>query len=407
MPWNVHCKPATNYKFGTVSLGNVKLPYKRISNKSVTIQNLGVKKFRSLLRKKKRHTDDFVVYQVRNINSLETRLNDMKQEPDDPEVQALKGEFSSVFVDNFPAGLPPQRDVEHHIEVDPDSTPPHRGIFELSPAELIATKEYITDLLKKRKIRPSKLPYGAPLFFVNQKGQLRGVIDYRALNRITKHNNAPITRTDKMFDCLGQAQFFSKLDLKTGFHQIRISPDDVEKTAFKTKYGNFEFLVMPMGLRNAPATFQALMNSIFGDCIEDFIVIYLDDILIFSESREDHLRHLRLVLSRLKEHQLYIGKKKFELMLEETEFLGLIVGESGVKIGDDRSALIRDWPTPQSISELRSFLGLVQFFRHFIQHFSRISAPLTNLTRKNSSLSQWNSDCDKAFDQQRGSSKCS
>lgn len=158
----------------------------------------------------------------------------------------------------------PQRDVDHKIEIDPGATSPHRGIFQLSPAELIATKEYVTELLKKRKLRPSKSPFGAPLFFVKQKGQLRGVIDYRALNCITKHNNAPIPRTDEMFDRLGRARFFSKLDLKTGFHQIRVAAEDVEKTAFKTKYGHFEFLVMPMGLRNAPATFQALMNAILG-----------------------------------------------------------------------------------------------------------------------------------------------
>lgn len=213
------------------------------------------------------------------------------------------------------------------------------------------------DLLKKRKIRHSKCPYGAPLFFVKQKGRLRGVIDYRALNRITKHNNAPIPRTDEMFDRLGRARFYSKLDLKTGFHQIRINAADVEKTAFKTKYGHFEFLVMPMGLRNAPATFQALMNSIlFRDCIDEFIVVYLDDILIFSESREDHIKHLRITLSRLKDHQLYVGRTKYELMTEETEFLGLIVGREGVRIGDDRKRLVKEWHIPKSATELRSFL---------------------------------------------------
>lgn len=237
---------------------------------------------------------------------------------DDADIQALEQEFNSVFRDDLPAGLPPKREVDHKIEIISDSSPPHPGIFQLSPAGLLATKEYITDLLRKGKIRPSKSPYVAPLFFVKQKGQLRGVIDYRALNRITKHNNAPIPRTDEIFDRPGQARYFSKLDLKTGFHQIRIDPADIEKTAFKTKYGHFEFLVMPMGLRNAPATFQALMNAIFCDCIDEFLVVYLDDILIFSDSREDHLKHLGLVLSRLKENSLFVGRSKYELMKEET-----------------------------------------------------------------------------------------
>lgn len=229
------------------------------------------------------------------------------------------------------------------------------------------------------------------------------MIDYWAFNRITEHNNAPIPRTDEMFDRLGRARFFSKLDLKTGFHQIRIAPEDVEKTAFKTKYGHFECLVMPMGLRNAPATFQALMNAIFRDCIDEFVVIYLDDILIFSDKRDEHLKHLRIVLTRLKEHELYVGQKKVELMKTETEFLGLIVGQSGVRIGNDRKSLVRDWPTPKNITEPRSSLGLAQFFRRFMKDFSKIAVPLTKLTRKNSNISNRDASCDSIFQSMKDS----
>lgn len=400
MPWHIKNNPKTDYENRTVSVGNTSLPTLHNPEDGVKIQNLGVKKFRSLLRKKKHNSDDFVVYRVQIVNNLEINNGHAKvsnKDPEDEDLKKLKKEFKSVFTDELPTGLPPKRDVDHKIEVEPGSTPPHRGMYQLSPAELLATKEYITDLLRKKKIRPSKSPYGAPLFFVKQKGGLRGVIDYRALNRITKHNDAPIPRTDEMFDRLGQAVFYSKLDLKTGFHQIRIAPGDEEKTAFKTRYGHFEFLVMPMGLRNAPATFQALMNAIFRDCIDEFVVIYLDDILVFSDSREEHLNHLRIVLTRLRDNQLYIGNKKYELMQEETEFVGLVVGKSGIKVGEDRKALIKDWPTPTNITELRSFLGLVQFFRRFIKDFSKIAAPLSNLTRKNSSISNWNSTCDDSF----------
>lgn len=338
-----------------------------------------------------------MIFRLTSVNNTLLSPERSKKASEDVDIKALKDEFSTVFRSDLPNGLPPRREVDHEIEIEENSTPPHRGIFQLSPAELLATKEYVTDLLRKGKIRPSKSPYGAPLFFVKQKGQLRGVIDYRALNRITKHNNAPIPRTDEMFDRLGQAQYFSKLDLKTGFHQIRIAPEDIEKTAFKTKYGHFEFLVMPMGLRNAPATFQALMNSIFRDCIDDFVVIYLDDILIFSASKEEHLKHLRIILTRLKEHQLYVGSNKFELMTEETEFLGLMVGRNGITIGEDRKKLVKEWPIPKTITELRSFLGLAQFFRRFIRNFSHKAAPLTNLTRKNGSIRQWNTECHEAF----------
>lgn len=163
----------------------------------------------------------------------------------------------------------------------------------------MATKEYISELLQTRKIRPNWSLYGAPLSLVNQKEKLRGVIDYRALNRFTKPNHAPIHKTDKMFDRIVQAKYFSKPDLETSMHQIRICPENIEKTAFKTIYAHFEFLVMPMSICNASATFQGLMNSIFNDHIDGFIVTYLDDILIFINFKEEHLRHLLSVHRRL------------------------------------------------------------------------------------------------------------
>lgn len=347
MPWHVETNPGVSYDPKQLHVGGSVLPLAQDTRGPVKIQNIGVKKFRSLLRKKKA-SSDFAVFQLRHINNITTTNREQEVDETDADLENLKREFATVFRNELPEGLPPERDVDHKIEIDPNEEPPYRGIYQLSPAELLATKEYVADLLKRKKIRPSKSPYGAPLFFVKQKGQLRGVIDYRELNRITKHNNSPIPRTDEMFDRLGRATFFSRLDLKTDFHQIRIAPADIEKTAFKTKYGHFEFLVMPMGLRNAPATFQALMNSIFRDCIDDFVVVYLDDILIFSESREEHLNHLRIVLSRLRDHELYVGEKKFELMKTETEFLGLIVGRDGIKIGEERKRLIQEWPVPKT-----------------------------------------------------------
>lgn len=297
----------------------------------------------------------------------------------------------------MPSGLPPQRPVDHAIETDPEASPPHRALFQLSPSELDATREYVTDLLRLGKIRPSSSPYGAPLFFVKQKGSLRGVIDYRALNRITKPNHAPIPRTDEMFDRLGSATVFSKLDLKLGLHQIRVRESDVEKTSFKTKYGLFEFMVMAMGLRNAPATFQSLMNSIFSDCIDRFMIVYLDDLLIYSNSPEDHLIHLETVLSRLQKHDLYVNITKCDIASSDTEFLGLNVGIKGVSISLDRKKVVADWPTPKSLTELRSFLGLLQFFRRFIRNFSHLAAPLTDLTRKGFGINNWNKSCDTAF----------
>lgn len=214
---------------------------------------------------------------------------------------------------------------------------------------------------------------------------------------MTKRNNAPPPRPDEMFDGLGDASFFSKLDLKTGFHHIRVNPDDVEKTAFNTKYGQFEYLVMPMGLCNAPATFQTLMNRIFRDCIDVFMVVYMGDLLVFSQTRETHLEHLQILLERLRSEQLYLSPRKCSFTQEETAFLGMVVGRKGIWINPDKAKVVHTWPKPWTVRELRSFIGLLQFFRRLIMEFSGIAAPLTNLTRKDSTIHEWDASCDAAF----------
>lgn len=200
------------------------------------------------------------------------------------QVRSVLRKYENVFQDKLPPGLPPRRSGDHEIEAQPGSKAPHRRLYQLSPWELEAAKRYVKDLLKSGKIRQSKSTYGAPLLFVKQDEKpLRGVVDSRGLNLITKRNNAPLPRSDEIFDMFGEARVFSKLDPKTGFHHIRVRPKDAEQSAFNTKYGQFEYMVMPMGLCNAPATFQSLMNPIFHDCIDDFIAVYMDDLLIFSK----------------------------------------------------------------------------------------------------------------------------
>ena len=187
-----------------------------------------------------------------------------------------------------------------------------------------------------------------------------------------------------MFDIIGEAKVFTKMDLKTGFHQIRVKPGDVEKSAFNTKYGQYEYLVLPMGLCNAPATFQSLMNSIFHDCMDGFIVVYMDDLLIFSKDKESHYKHLELVLSRLEKHELYVAPKKYEFMKDNIDFLGLLIGKDGIRVNPKKVEILKTWPKPSSVTEIRSFLGLIQFFRRFIPDFSKIASPLTDFTKKDS-----------------------
>lgn len=397
MPWHETHEPAVDYKTKTVTVDGTVLPSSFESiPESLRITNLSTKKFRSIVRKKGSAAE---VYMVKNVTAFLKYGSEEKKVSEclDTDLQNLLTEYEDVFIEDLPDGLPPERSVDHAIELNQESSPPFRPSYHLSPAELIATKEYITKLLKSGKIRPSKSPFGAPLFFVRQNGQLRGVIDYRALNLLTKKNNAPIPRIDEILDRLGRAAVFSKMDMKTGFHQIRIRPSDVEKTAFNSKYGHFEFLVMPMGLCNAPATFQTLMNSIFYDHLDDFVVVYIDDLLVFSKNREDHLRHLEIVLSRLKAHQLYIGRAKCHFMASEIDFLGLIVSQQGIHVDPERIRAVQEWPRPKTVSDLRSFVGLLQYFRRFIKDFSSIAAPLTDLTRKHSGMHLWDEQCTSAF----------
>ena len=394
MPWHVENEPTVNYKEKTVKLSDCLLAATEEPDIAVKVQSISVKKFRRLYRKKKG-----ALFCLK-INSLVqgNRLLDGRQHISDPELARLVDEYKEVFRSELPAGLPPKREVEHEIIIDPDAKIPFRKLYHLSPKEQEATRVYITSLLKQGVIRPSRSPFGAPLFFAKQPGRpLRGVVDYRALNAITKRNNAPLPRTDEMFDRFGGAKYFTKMDLKTGFHQIRVREIDIEKTAFNLKYGQFEYLVMPMGMANAPATFQTLMNNILREFIDVFCMVYMDDIIIFSRSLAEHREHVAAVLRKLKEHKLYVSPGKCEFMKEEIEFLGFIVTRKGLKVNPAKVKVIKEWPRPSTLRDLRAFLGLVQYFRRFIKGFSRIAAPLTNLTKKNVGLRSWDDECSKSF----------
>src|SRR5215213_2249375 len=207
-----------------------------------------------------------------------------------PEVKTLLQEFSDVFPENFPDHLPPRRNVDHAIKLIPGSEPPSRPIYRMSFDEMNELKRQLADLLKKGFIRPSISPFGSPVLFVHKKeGTLRLCIDYRALNKITIKNRYPLPRVDELMDRLVGANYFTKIDLYSGYHQIRIKKEDIHKTAFRTRYGHYEFLVLPFGLTNAPATFMTLMNDIFREYLDQFVIIYLDDILIYSQTKNEFL----------------------------------------------------------------------------------------------------------------------
>ena len=301
----------------------------------------------------------------------------------DKQINQLLEKFSDVFPDDL-TELPPQRDIDHEIKIFDNVTPPSQQPYRMSQPELAELKRQLEVLLKKGFIRPSNSPYAAPVLFAKKKdGGLRMCVDYRALNKITIKNKYPIPRIDEMLDQLNGAKIFSRLDLTSGYHQIRIKNDDIEKTAFRTRYGSFEFVVLPFGLTNAPPTFVRLMNSIFHKYLDDFVIIYLDDILIYSKTKDVHLHHIELVLQLLHDNHLYVNKAKCEFGVDQLEFVGHIVTSNGIKADDNKVIAIKNWPIPQTPTSVRSFLGAAGFYRRFIPNFSEIAAPLTDLTKDN------------------------
>ena len=309
-------------------------------------------------------------------------------EKQDQELQPLLKEFKEIFPDSLPAGLPPKRVVDHKIELEEGSQPYKKSIYALSPTQLKVLVKELAELKELGFIQPSLSPYGAPVLFVKKKSlpgqpeQWRMCVDYRALNSSTIKNRYPLPLIKELLERILGAQWFSKIDLRSGYHQIRIAPGDVHKTAFRTRYGHYEYLVMPFGLTNAPATFQSLMNEILQEFLDKFVVVYIDDILIYSKTRQEHLLHLRKVFEKLVEHQLYAKLSKCEFFKKETEFLGHIVSQEGIHVDPKKIQAIQTWPVPQTLTQVRSLMGLMNYYKRFIKDFSKIAAPITNLMKK-------------------------
>jgi len=252
-------------------------------------------------------------------------------------------EFPDVFPKELP-GLPPDREVEFAIELIPGTTPISRRPYRMPPNELTELKNQLKELLDKGFIRPSSSEWGCPALFVKKKYQsLCMCMDYSPLNAVTIKNKYPLPRIDILFDQLSKAKVFSKIDLRSGYHQIKIRPQDIPKTAFSTRYGLYEYLVMSFVLTNAPAYFMYLMNSVFMSELDKFVVVFIDDIMVYSENEQDHAEHLRVVLTRLQEHQLYAKFSKCEFWLKKVPFLGHILSEEGIAVDPSKVQEVMDW----------------------------------------------------------------
>ncbi|KAJ9518796.1 hypothetical protein QJQ45_026090, partial [Haematococcus lacustris] len=306
------------------------------------------------------------------------------------ELQTLLNEYSDVFKPL--TDTPPERPVGHTIPLVPDARPPVTPMYRLSKPEQEELKRQIQDYLNKGMIEPSSSPYAAPILFVQKKsGELRMCIDYRQLNKLTLRDQYPLPRIDDLFDRLSGCSVFSSLDLQAGYHQIRITPEDVPKTAFRTPEGHFQFKVLSFGLTNAPATFQRVMNDAFAPVLGKCALVYLDDILVMSKSLPEHLQHLRLVFDLLRKNKLYAKMSKCEFMQLTLRFLGHVISAGAISVDPDKVRAIVDWPVPSSLTQLQSFLGAANFVRKFVHNFSAISAPLTDLCGKLSATFPWHS----------------
>jgi len=298
-------------------------------------------------------------------------------------IPAIYGDFVEVFSKTKAETLPPHRSTDHAIDLEPGYNLPYGRIYNLSEFELRTLKAYIEANLANGFIQRSSSPVAAPILFAKKKDEgLRLCVDYRALNKATVKNRYPLPLISEMLDRVREARIFTKLDLRGAYNLIRIKEGDEYKTAFRTRYGQFEYRVMPFGLTNAPATFQSYIDDCLRPYIDDFAVCYLDDILIYSTNEKDHEEHVRQVLQRLKEFGLYCKAEKCQFGVSEVGFLGFVITPNGVSMESDQISTIEDWPTPKSIRDVQVLLRFTNFYRRFIRKYAKVTLPLTELLKK-------------------------
>ena len=331
---------------------------------------------------------------------LDLNTTQTPPKPAEPDLSKIPTEYSDLrqaFIKGD-AELPAHGPHDLGIDLEPGKTPPFGPLYSLSADELKLVHDYLVDMLARGLIRVSNAPCGAPILFARKKdGSLRLCVDYRRLNNITIKNVYPLPLIHELLDRVSGSSIFSKLDLTNAYWHIRIREGDEYKTAFRTRYGLFEYLVMPFGLSNAPGNFQAHINACFSDMLDVFLVIYLDDLLIFSKSKEEHVHHVRAVLQRLIDKKLSCNPKKCAFHTDSVEFLGYILSKNGVSMCPERVRAISEWTAPTNSTELRSFLGFANFYRGFIDNYSKITTPLTALFKTNTAW-RWTSTEQNAFD---------
>lgn len=297
------------------------------------------------------------------------------------EVQELVTQYKVIFQE--PRGLPPVRDYDHKITLIPGVVPVNQKPYRVSPQLKDELEKQVKEMLQKGFIQPSTNPFSSPVLLVKKKeGTLHFCVDYRQLNAITMKNKYPMLVEEELLDELAGAQWFTNLDLRAGYHQIRMAASDEPKTAFKTHNGHYEFKVMPFGLSCAPGTFQGGMNITMSPVNRKCVLVFVDDILVFSHTFEEHIEHLRQVFQILQENRFFVKLSKCSFAQQQLEYLGHIISKDGVATDQSKIEAVQTWPQPTTVKKVRAFLGLAGYYRRFIQGYGVISRPLTTLLKK-------------------------
>jgi hypothetical protein len=346
-----------------------------------------------LTEMEKKEDPQFFVVRKPRIVLTSTRVDDL---PD--EIRELLKEFVDIIVDELPHSLPPMRSVSHHIDLIPGAGLPNKAAYRLMPQENEEVKKQVQYLLDKGLVRESLSPCVVPTVLSPKKdGGWRMCTDSREINKITIRYRFPLPRMDDLMDCLSGANYFSKIDLKSEYHQIRMRGGDEWKTTFKTNEGLYECLVMSFGLTNAPSTFMRLMNEVLRELIGKIVVVYLDDILIFRKTKAEHLEHLAIVMRKLQQEKLLINMKKSSFLKTELIYLGFVISVNELKMDPSKVEVIKNWPSPRNVFEVRSFHGLASFYRKFIRNFSGISAAMMDTVKKQHKSFHWTEEAEKSF----------